>query len=137
MSYESFNIRPGMSTWVDMPESYKNAYHEKFPLAKFGDGSPVQWRSEPGEEIFETPVADEEADWRPEPEEEPEVKPEVKAEAKVEPNLISDEPDWRSTPTVTLSKTVIQEFLICPVCGNELQKGKKYCTRKCFYNRNK
>ncbi|GAF82785.1 unnamed protein product, partial [marine sediment metagenome] len=30
MSYESFNIRPGMSTWVDMPESYKNAYREKF-----------------------------------------------------------------------------------------------------------
>ncbi len=128
MSYESFNIRPGMSCWVDMPESYKNAFYEKYPLAQFGDGTPVQWRSEPGEEIFETPVADEEADWRPK----------VEPEAKVEPNQISDEPDWRSTSTVTLSKTVIEQIEnSCPVCGNELQKGKKYCTRKCFYNRNK
>lgn len=26
----------------------------------------------------------------------------------------------------------------CPVCEeNELEKGKKYCSRECFYNRNK
>lgn len=105
MSYESFNIRPGMSCWVDMPESYKDAYYEKFPLAKFGDGTPVQWRSEP----------------------------------EVEPNQISDEPDWRSP--ITLDEPIIElEDEIentCPACGNELPTGKKYCTRQCFYDRNK
>lgn len=25
----------------------------------------------------------------------------------------------------------------CPVCGDELPKGKKFCSRECFYNRNK
>lgn len=35
-----------------------------------------------------------------------------------------------------LIDTSLQNF--CPICKEkELKKGKKYCSRKCFYNRNK
>jgi hypothetical protein len=29
------------------------------------------------------------------------------------------------------------KWLTCPVCGKKLKKNKKYCSRECFYNRNK
>jgi hypothetical protein len=43
----------------------------------------------------------------------------------------------KSPPKVKHNKPIPQGSGVCPVCGKQIKKDKKYCSRQCFYDRNK
>lgn len=56
----------------------------------------------------------------------------LKANAEEIKNLMKEYHDAAKIPEVKKITT-----RSCPVCGKEIKKDKKYCSRQCFYNRNK
>jgi hypothetical protein len=107
-----FSIRPGMSTWVDMPDEYKQSYYKKFEPENYREGiyheAPPQPPKPQPNEILEMVVTEEV----------------IKLVDEIETcscgfECHCDEPKVNT----------------CQVCGIKIPVDKKFCGKDCFYNR--